>query len=167
MKDKQFQHAPSSPLTDEQIPHFKKLAYFPIDYKYRINASFKHNPVPVMMNIQTSSGEERMYIKNGNLEFKVDGENYSLATYQDQDLIRKKGYEKHLFLPFTDKTTGKESYGGGRYLDIQLPAGNEVVLDFNLAYNPYCAYNVNYSCPIPPRENHLEVEIQAGEKKFK
>jgi uncharacterized protein (DUF1684 family) len=79
-------------------------------------------------------------------------------------LKKQKEYKKYLFIPFRDLTSGKESYGGGRYIDTEIPAGETLILDFNRAYNPYCAYSHRYSCPIPPEENTLKVEIRAGEK---
>ena len=124
-------------------------------------------PSPELFAIQTSSGKERSYGRVGKLEFKIDGKNYVLMAYQAQKEIGNKEAGGHMFVPFTDETRGRESYGGGRYLDIGMPKGESITVDFNLAYNPYCAYNYKYSCPIPPRENHLPVRIAAGEKKFK
>ena len=89
-----------------------------------------------------------------------------MNIYQNLELISKPEYVDYLFVPFTDLTNGKGSYSGGRYIDTRIPPGKKIVLDFNKAYNPYCAYNGKYSCPIPPEENHLEVEIRAGVKDF-
>jgi uncharacterized protein (DUF1684 family) len=89
-----------------------------------------------------------------------------LAIYQNVDLVNTAGYEDYLFIPFKDLTNGEDTYGGGRYLDLKIPEGETILIDFNRAYNPYCAYNHNYSCPIPPFENHLKVKIEAGVKKY-
>jgi uncharacterized protein (DUF1684 family) len=164
MKDKQFKSAGNSPIPREKIRNFSHLQYFPVDAAYRVEATFLANDADTTFTIETSTGEKRTYVKKGSLQFALHGKRYTLAAYQDRALAGKKEYAKHLFVPFTDATTGKESYGAGRYLDVNSPDGQTVTLDFNLAYNPYCAYNHNYSCPLPPRENHLPVRIEAGEK---
>jgi len=167
MKDRQFRSGRNSPLTADQMRDFRQLSYFPVDPAYRVSARFVANPEPHLFAIQTSTGEERVYVRVGRLEFKLDGKNMTLMTYQSEEEARMKGKGGHLFVPFTDKTSGRHSYGGGRYLDIGWPQGETTIIDFNLAYNPYCAYNHNYSCPIPPRENSLPVAILAGEKTFR
>jgi uncharacterized protein (DUF1684 family) len=96
----------------------------------------------------------------------LNGVNYKLEVYQSPEVSRMPGYKDHLFVPFTDKTNGNETYEIGRYIDMVIPSGDEVILDFNLAYNPYCSYNPNYSCPIPPAANDLPIEIKSGEKKY-
>ena len=117
----------------------------------------------------TSSGITKKFIKFGVLKFKLNGKGQSLNVFQIDPEIRAKfpEYADLLFVPFKDFTSGKETYGVGRYIDIKTPKGKKVTLDFNLAYNPNCAYgNDKYSCPIPPKENFLRVEIKAGEKSF-
>ena len=99
--------------------------------------------------------------------FDLKGKPFKLNIYQNQDLIKKEGFEDYLFLPFLDNTNGEESYGGGRYIDMRIPDGDTIIVDFNSAYNPYCAYNEKYSCPIVPRENYLDTEVRAGVKAFK
>ncbi|MCB0475507.1 MAG: DUF1684 domain-containing protein, partial [Flavobacteriaceae bacterium] len=99
--------------------------------------------------------------------FELNGQSLKLHVYQNQELIKQAEYENHIFIPFTDLSSGNESYGGGRYIDLEIPRGDTLVIDFNKAYNPYCAYNHKYSCPIPPRENSLPVAIHAGVKAFK
>jgi uncharacterized protein (DUF1684 family) len=164
MKDKQFKSAGNSPIPREKIRNFSHLQYFPVDAAYRVEATYLANDTGTTFTIETSTAEKRTYVKKGSLQFTLHGKRLTLAAYQDETLAGTKKYAKHLFVPFTDVTTGKESYGAGRYLDVNFPDGQTVTLDFNLAYNPYCAYNHNYSCPIPPRENHLPVRIEAGEK---
>jgi hypothetical protein len=105
-------------------------------------------------------------VKYGIVTFNLKRNAYRLNVYQNQDLMKKEGYEDYLFLPFLDDTNGEESYGGGRYIDLRIPEGDEVVIDFNKAYNPYCAYNEKYSCPIVPRENYLDLKVEAGVKAF-
>jgi uncharacterized protein (DUF1684 family) len=167
MKDRQFRSGRNSPLTVDQMRDFRQLSYFPIDPGYRVPARFVANSEPHLFAIQTSTGEERVYVRVGRLEFQLAGRNLTLMTYQSEEEVRMKGKGGHLFVPFTDKTSGRHSYGGGRYLDIGWPQGETTIIDFNLAYNPYCAYNHNYSCPIPPRENSLPVAILAGEMTFR
>lgn len=158
-----FRTSANSPLLPEQVAGFTGLSYFPPDYAYRVSARFEPSPTPEPVQIHASGGETRRYHKVGQLFFTVSGERCTLAAYQsatDQGT-------GHLFVPFTDNTSGRETYGGGRYLEVETPVStSSVVLDFNLAYNPYCAYNYHYSCPTPPRENHLPVAINAGEKIF-
>ena len=167
MKDNQFRNGRNSPLTAVQRQNFVQLHYFSVDNNYRVSARYVQIPSPELFAIQTSSGQERVYVRVGRLEFKINGTGYTLMAYQDQDEVQKKGENGHLFVPFTDKTSGRDSYGGGRYLDIGMPKGESITIDFNLAYNPYCAYNYRYSCPISPQENHLPVQIPVGEKQFK
>ena len=112
---------------------------------------------------------ERVYRVFGTATFKIKGKNYSLNIYQSQDLMTNPQYKNYLFLPFTDLTSGNETYVSGRYIDLMIEdvKNNKVVLDFNKAYNPYCAYvSGKYNCPIPPKENALPVAIKAGEKAF-
>ena len=98
----------------------------------------------------------------GTLHFTLNGTDEQLTVFQNIDLSRLEDYRNYLFVPFTDLTNGEQTYGGGRYLDLEGPLGDTVELDFNRAYNPYCAYGGRYSCPIPPQENHLEVSVEAG-----
>lgn len=162
----QYADKEKSPLTDEDFKTFKNLDFFPVDLKYILNASFIKNDFPVPFEMATSTDRKPLYQKYGSLYFKVDDVKCELPVYQNVSAMQKEEYENYLFVPFTDKTNGKESYGGGRYLDLELPLDAEVILDFNQAYNPYCAYNHKYSCVIPPKENDLKVAIKAGVKAF-
>jgi len=116
--------------------------------------------------MKTSTSRQPEYIKYGELHFVLEGKECKLNLYQNLELIKKAGFEDYLFLPFSDQTCGKTSYIGGRYIDFKIPKTTTVTLDFNKAYNPYCAYNSKYSCPKIPLENDLEIEIKAGVKKF-
>ena len=119
--------------------------------------------------IPTSAGTTKTYTKFGEFRFKLNGKKQKLAVYRSMALLNHPIYKDYLFIPFKDKTNGAETYGGGRYLDLFMKdvAGEEIILDFNKAYNPYCAFSEGYSCPIPPQENHLKIMIEAGEKNFK
>jgi uncharacterized protein len=155
-----------SPLTDADFAAFKTLDFYAIDGKFAVVADFIRTPNEKVFKMKTSSSRLPEYVKYGELHFTLDGKKLKLNLYQNIDLVKKPGYEDHLFLPFSDLTCGKESYIGGRYIDMKIPEGNQMLIDFNTAYNPYCAYNHKYSCPIVPLENDLAVEIRAGVKKF-
>ena len=116
----------------------------------------------------TSAKTLKYYFKYGRLGFTIDGTGYHLFVYQSSDLMKTEQYRNYLFVPFTDATTGDESYGSGRYLEFYIAdiQNNTLQLDFNKAYNPYCAYSAGYKCPIPPKENFLPVAIKAGERNF-
>ncbi|MDD5757556.1 MAG: DUF1684 domain-containing protein [Desulfobulbaceae bacterium] len=164
-KDRFFKTSPNSPLLTEQQMNFKELSYFPVDITFRVTAHYQRLSKPIEFTIHTSTGHERIYTTIGKLDFSLAGKPFTLFAYQEKDSGEVAG-EKSLFVPFTDQTTGHESYGAGRYLDMKEPAGDSIELDFNMAYNPYCAYNYNFSCPIPPSENRLDIAIKAGEKIF-
>lgn len=161
-QDAHFSNPEKSPLTTEGLAHFEGLKFFPVDMKYRIVADFKLTPDASAFLMPTTTERVAEYRKYGIARFELDGIEYQLSIYQNQAIKDKEEYKDHLFLPFKDLTNGHESYGGGRYIDLKIPDGDKIVIDFNKAYNPYCAYNSKYSCPIPPDENHLDVEIRAG-----
>ena len=163
-KDRFFKTSKDSPLLDEQQWKFKELSYFPVDIAFKVSARYQRLAKPVEFRIQTSTGHERVYITIGRLDFSLAGQGCTLFAYQEKG--QESNGHNSLFVPFTDRTTGQETYGAGRYLETEEPTGDSVVLDFNLTYNPYCAYNYNFSCPIPPPENRLEVAVKAGEKLF-
>lgn len=117
--------------------------------------------------MKTTTERLPVYDKYGTLTFELDDKTYKLSVYQSHSLRNNKKYKNYLFLPFTDLTNGNETYGGGRYIDFTIPDSDVVVIDFNKAYNPYCVYSDKYSCPIPPKENHLPIKITAGIKNYK
>lgn len=163
----EFSDPERSPLPDRFRKDFKGLDFFPPDTNYVIEAEFIRTPdaVPFLMPTTTDrKSEEVVYAK---VRFELHGKTFELEVYQNPELIKDKGYEDYLFLPFTDLTNGKETYGGGRYLDLRIPKGDHITIDFNKAYNPYCVYNKKYSCPLVPKENHLDIAITAGIKDFK
>ncbi len=152
-----------TPLRGNHFSSFKGHPFFPFDMKYRVTADFRKTKNPKPFEIPTSSGKTKTYREYGKATFKLNGQNYTLTLYQSLDLIRQKKYRNHLFLPFRDATNGKETYGGGKYMDLTIPKGNTIILDFNQSYQPYCAYNAyDYNCPVVPEENKLPVEIRAG-----
>ncbi len=160
-KDAEFRNSPYSPLDAEARQNFAGLSYYPPDLATQMTLSLQRiEPEPII--IHTNTGDEQPFNKIGTVEFEIDGEKASLAIYQG-----KGDAEGELFSPFKDATNGAETYGAGRYLEPVLLSGDKVVIDFNLAYNPYCAYSENFVCPLPPRENWLKVPIRAGEKQFK
>lgn len=163
----QYADRKNSPLTDADFKKFRSLDFYPVATKYIITTKFVRNDNPVPFELATTTDRKPMYQKYGTLFFTLDGVACELSVYQNMESLKPGAkYKNHIFVPFTDLTTGGESYGGGRYVDLELPFTSEVIVDFNRAYNPYCAYNHKYSCVIPPEENDLPVAIKAGVKAF-
>ncbi len=157
-KDRSFREDSDSPLLPEDRAKFRGLNYFPVDTSYTLKVRLQKYPNPETVKMLTSTGEQRDYLRYGYFEFALAGKQCRLDVFK----LPNTG---HLFIPFRDSTSGQETYGAGRYLDLE--EGSDVyTLDFNMAYNPYCAYNTRYSCPIPPPQNRLEVAIKAGEKNY-
>lgn len=147
----------------------KKINFFPVNEKYRVVAQFQTTKNNQWFEMPTSGRLKKVFRLYGTLTFKINDTLVHMNLYQSQGLMGSEEYKNYLFLPFTDLTTGIDTYESGRYIDLQINdiQNNQVVLDFNKAYNPYCAYVSGvYNCPIPPRENHLPVAILAGEKSF-
>jgi uncharacterized protein len=146
-----------------------QMKFYEVNKAYRLLADFKPSSSVSLIRFKTSGTMEKVFRVFGTASFKLNGKNYSLNIYQSQDLMTSPQYKNYLFLPFTDSTSGNETYVSGRYIDLTTDdvKNNKVVLDFNKAYNPYCAYVSGvYNCPIPPKENALPVAIKAGEKAF-
>lgn len=161
--NKEYLNPKESPLRGDNLRNFKKHPFFPVDLKYRVTAKFVKTENPVPFELPTSSGKVKQYREYGKADFELDGKKYTLTVYQSLDLIKMDRYKDHLFLPFRDETNGKETYGGGKYMDLKIPKGDEIILDFNLSYQPYCAYNAfDYNCPIVPENNKLPMRIEAG-----
>jgi uncharacterized protein (DUF1684 family) len=163
-KDFQFKNHPHSPLTPQQKLVFKKLNYFPINEKFRFKVKIEEFEDKKEFVMQTNTGDKQHYIDFGKVSFMVDGEKAELHVYKtDKD-------PNYYFVPFWDQTVlTKETYGAGRYLELEPDPEDPdfFILDFNLAYNPFCAYNDRFSCPLTPPTNRLKVRIEAGEKVFK
>jgi uncharacterized protein len=161
-KDAFFREHPGSPLTTEQRVSFAGLDYFDEAPELVVAATLETDGVDLDESIvmQTTTGGTQVYRRAGVVRFEVEGEPASVTLFASPDM-------HELFLPFRDATSGREAYGAGRYLEVEPPdADGHVVVDFNDAYNPYCAYNASWSCPIPPGENWLAVPIRAGERSF-
>ena len=164
--NKSYADSLKSPLMKEDLKQFKGLDFFSINEKFIVEATFIRTKKEKPFGMKTTTSRTPLYKKYGELYFEIDGKAFKLNVYQNVDLNKKPGYEDYLFLPFSDLTCGKESYIGGRYVDMRIQKGKTWTIDFNKAYNPYCAYNYEYSCPIVPLENDLDIEILAGVKKF-
>ncbi len=161
-KDEAFRTTASSPIPEAERATFQHLSYFPVDESYRVPASLQVSPEDAgrIIKMPTSTGQVRDMVRVGVLEFVLKGKPLKLSAFADADDPRP----ARLFVPFTDLTTGTETYAGGRYLDLDRTATGYYDLDFNRAYHPYCFYNPTYDCPYPPPENRLPVPIRAGEK---
>ncbi|MBM3897846.1 MAG: DUF1684 domain-containing protein [Thaumarchaeota archaeon] len=161
-KDKYFMYDFDSPIPHETRHEFKGLSYYPYDPKFRVRATMRKIESDEIIQMVTNKDTNQPYRKFGYLGFTLDGKQCELTAYK-RAWVRET--DSHLFIPFRDATSGDETYGAGRYIDME--ESKEYVIDFNTAYNPFCSYNENYSCPLPPRENWLSVKIKAGEKNFK
>lgn len=171
MRDKWFRNSQVSPLLPTDLANFVGLNYFAFDNNYRVKASFVRTIETKSFLIPTSAGGSRKYLKIGDLKFKLNGKEFSLGAYVYEyapDHPKVKEEIRDLFVPFKDLTSGEETYSAGRYVYLRMPKDSEAaILDYNLAYNPNCAYgNASYACTLAPKENFLQVEIKAGEKKF-
>ena len=158
-KDKQFEQ------TDDPVPANRKAAllpllYYPVDPAYNVPAELKPSNDPTVIDMLTSTGELQKYRRAGTLQFTVNGQQLGLTAFVDASASNL----NHLFVPFSDSTSGTDTYPAGRYLELQRTATGFYELDFNRAFNPYCYYNLTYSCPLPPVENQLKLPIPAGEK---
>lgn len=160
--NREYRDSIESPLSREDRLRFVHHDFYPVDLRYRVNASFTLTPDEKVFNMKTTGTRTPEYVKYGEARFELNGKQFVLNVYRNIALTQRDEYKDHLFLPFTDNTNGNETYGGGRYIDLTVPAGDRIVIDFNQAYNPYCAYSDRYSCPIPPKENYLDTEVKAG-----
>ena len=161
-----FKDASISPLKEKDLKTFKGSDFFVFDSSYVVNAALTRTPDEKSFKMKTTTDKLPEYVKYGIVTFDLFGKSYSLNIYKNLEGINKEGYRDYLFLPFLDDTNGFESYGGGRYIDLDVTEEDNLVIDFNSAYNPYCVYDEKYSCPIVPRENYLPLEINAGVKAF-
>ena len=159
-KNKFYKENEHSPLTPSQKKRFEHLEYYPYNAELAYLLELNKYDDPEVVTMETSDNRVRDYYRIGYLDFEVNGEKARLHVYQDTE------NSDYYFIPFRDSTSGKETYGAGRYVELERARDGKFSLDFNLAYNPYCAYNSLYSCPIPLAENTLSVAITAGEKKY-
>lgn len=161
--DRFMRNSKESPFKGDSTG-YTGLHYYDPDPAYRLIAQFKPVDKKEVVLLATNDGKEQQYAKYGYAEFELGGR-HRLLIYQGIGAGQMRG---KLFIPFGDETSARETYGGGRYLDVKhTPGSMTLVLDFNKAYNPYCAYNDSYSCPLPPAENLLPVAVKAGEKNYK
>ena len=160
-----YKDATKSPLKKKDLKEFKGLDFFPIDSSFIVVAQLKKIANAPTFEMATTTDRKPLYKEFGILNFNLKGKKCQLTIYQSQDNLTDEKFKDYLFIPFTDNTSGNESYGGGRYMDVMITDENTdgtIVLNFNNTYNPYCAYNEKYSCPLTPRKNHLDVEVKAG-----
>ena len=162
----EYADAKTTPLTAEDLAVFKTLDFYPANEIFFIVAKLIRTQKEKPFEMETSTDRKPLYVKYGELFFTIDGRDFKLNVYKNIELSKKKEYKDYLFLPYSDLTSGKDSYIGGKYIDLRIPKGDTIVIDFNTSYNPYCAYNHKYSCPKVPLENDLDIEIKAGVKKF-
>lgn len=159
-----FRNPEKTPLQEEDFKTFESLVFFSYDSTFVLSGELVLTQAAPPIQLKTSTANFVEYKKYGEIHFILDQQLFTLSIFEGMSESVTK--EDKLFIPFTDLTTNNETYGGGRYLEIDYPTNSKVILDFNSAYNPYCAYNSAYSCPIPPKENHLNVEIKAGVMDF-
>ncbi|MBT8376002.1 MAG: DUF1684 domain-containing protein [Bacteroidia bacterium] len=161
-----FKDASTSPLKANDLRDFRGLDFFKHNEDFITTAFLERTPNSQWFDMKTTTdrlSKERVY---GILSFNFKGKSFSLKVYQSEEQLNTEGQENDLFLPFLDNTNGNTTYGGGRYMNLKIPTGDSIQLDFNTAYNPYCAYNEKFSCPIVPRANYIDLEVTAGVKKY-
>ncbi len=161
-----YKNPKTSPLPRKQLKTFTGLPFYKIDSKYTVKAKLQYTFNSPLITIKSTKGESESYQKYAIAKFTIDGKDVTLNIYQSLSLRNKPGYQNYLFIPFKDATNGLETYATGRFLDAYIPETptGYITLDFNKAYNPYCAYNKKFICPIPPEENKLPIAIKAGVK---
>ncbi len=162
--NKMFKNPKESPLK-KKARKFKGHDFFIVDDSLRVEAKLVRTLNAIPFQMKTSTSRLPIYNKYGEAHFTIDGQKLKLSIFQSERLSLTDEFENYLFLPFNDLSNGEESYTGGRYIDLEVPVGDTIVINFNKSYNPYCAYSSDYSCPIPPEENFLPIKILAGVKK--
>ena len=158
-----FMGSGDSPLPDTVKSDFQGLNYFEIKQEFKVKARLEMIPDQQTLTLGTSDGATEEYVKYANAKFELSDISLQLLVLKSED---DQG-EAYFFIPFSDLTSGEQTYGGGRYLEIPFSKNQQLYIDFNLAFSPYCAYNAKFSCPLPPAENHLQVAITAGERNFR
>ncbi|HET7324092.1 MAG TPA: DUF1684 domain-containing protein [Halococcus sp.] len=159
-KDEFFEEHPQSPIPRDERDDFSGLSYYPLDDSYRFEVELTPFDDHETLTVETTQDGTQRYYRWGKFHFELGGEEYALTAYKGDPT------ETRLWAPFRDETSGEETYGAGRYLDLDAEDRSDGTwqLDFNAAYNPFCAYNEHYECSLVPRENWLDVRIEAGEK---
>lgn len=151
-----------SPLTEEQKRGLQSLTFYAINPTYRVKARLLPIEIKKIREVPLTDGSTARYLEHSFAEFELAGKTNKLLLLQALDETDMRNF----FLAFADETSGKETYGGGRYLNVRQDGKNSITIDFNLAFNPYCAYNPDYACPLPPRENLLTIAVPVGEKNY-
>ncbi|MBT8245356.1 MAG: DUF1684 domain-containing protein [Winogradskyella sp.] len=161
-----YKDASKSPLKAKDLKNFEGLDFFKFDSTYVVIARIKRQAKAEWFNMKTTTerlSRERIYAV---AKFQLKGKDFKLNIYQGEENMNSEDYKDYLFLPFLDNTNGEETYAGGRYIDLKIPDEHTIEIDFNKAYNPLCAYNEKFSCPIVPRVNYLDLKVEAGVKAF-
>jgi uncharacterized protein (DUF1684 family) len=156
-KDRMFRQEGESPVKPGDVDKFVPLSYFPIDESYAVPAQLEPAAERTPVTMPTSTGTLRTVERVGTLRFNVKGQPLKLTAFIEKG-------SRTLFVPFSDLTSGTETYQAGRYMNLEPSPSGIYIVDFNVAYNPYCYYNAEYECPLPPSENRLQVPIRAGER---
>lgn len=157
--DEMYRNQPNKPIPSDKMNEFLPLKYFPPDPEYVVPAALKPAPARTVVEMPTSTGKVRTQQRVGVLEFTLKGQPLTLGAF-----VEAGADVNRLFVPFSDLTSGTETYAAGRYLELDRTASGVYTIDFNKAYNPYCYYNPDFDCPIPPRESRLPLPIRAGER---
>ena len=165
--NEEFKNPETSPLPDRYRKDFERLDFFEPDTSYVVKATFVLTPEALPFFMPTTTDRKSEEVVYGIAHFQLNGKEHQLEIYQNKELAMQDEYRDYLFLPFTDMTNSEETYAGGRYIDLVIPKANSIIIDFNKAYNPYCAYNKKYSCPIVPSVNTLDIKVLAGVMDFK
>ena len=164
--NEEYRNPDTSPLPDRYRKDFDGLDFFEPDTTYIVQARLVLTPDALPFMMPTTTGRKSKETVYGIAHFTLNGKEHQLEIYQNEEMMQEDEYRDYLFLPFTDETNGEETYGGGRYIDLSIPKNDIIQIDFNKAYNPYCAYNPKYSCPIVPGVNALDTEVMAGVRTF-
>ena len=161
-----FKDASVSPLKPKDLKNFQGLDFFEFDSIYVVKAKIEETKESLPFKMKTTTDIPADVRKYADLFFQISEREFELSVYENLEYEGVEGYENYLFLPFLDETNENETYGGGRYLDLFLNGTDSIIIDFNKAYNPKCVYDENFSCPIVPRKNFLNIRIEAGVKNF-
>lgn len=162
---KHYRNKEESPLrTKEEFKAFKGIDFYKFDSNWCLTAHYQTISSPDTAVMPTSAGTAKKFLKQAKISFSIDSVQCVFYGYRNLKYLNDSVYVRQLFVPFTDLTSGTETYGGGRYLDLEIPDSDSIKINFNLAYNPYCAYARGWFCPIPPRENDLKIAVRAGVK---
>ncbi|WP_373516236.1 DUF1684 domain-containing protein [Pricia sp.] len=164
--NEEFKDPETSPLPDRYRKDFETLDFFAPDTAYVVEAKFVRTPEALPFLMPTTTDRKSKEVVYGIAHFELNGKKRQLEVYQNEELMQQSAYRDYLFLPFSDETNDTETYTGGRYIDLRIPEGDIIRIDFNKAYNPYCAYNKKYSCPIVPSINAMDTAVRAGVKAF-